>query len=1097
MNIGYVFVVAIAGMAYFVTGVPTPDEMIANFNAAQKFYTSGAYDQALEAYNDVSTVESRFLNEEAVVVEFFDMQIPIREASTYKMGQTYFKMIQEENRMADEAQTDVEKEKHHKLALEYAAKATEYYELTENRTRLDNLKSMSKNAIINSWYEVDDLDRVITEGQDLIAKYPESSYVLDAMYNIGWAYYDKKEYDECIKTFEMLATRFPTGGYKTDRALFQIGEAYYDQGKYGEAIPYYQQLVDKMRINELTDKEIQRIQRDKLAGIVDETALDLAAKAQLKVGACYASIGEYDAASAAYKRVAVLFRFDRGLISEAYQRMADMYYEKGDFVASIGAYRSAIDEVPDKVFSAKMQVLICQRYFDNAYYADAVREYQHFLATYSDVALRAGFNVDDALFWLARSFQEVGNGFITQGQAATGRENIEMAISTYNRVIEQVPDTALRSQVYFYQAMTNQLIDDDDHQRAALAKFDQLLAEFAETPYRQYIYFFQARAHQKLKEFDKAITLYQTIIDEFPESDLDAAYMEMAVAYRNSGDEAASLPALMKVSKNDPNLFTTARLLIGQELLKQAVRDYAGADKELTVALEDTSAISDIHRLAQMYIMRGNARRNLEHFDESIADYTSAIALDDPETREMASVYRASVYIDQNEFARAESDLRQLMESKDELVRRNAQMRLAIISVKQDKREQAIQTYLDLYNESQDTQEKLDFLRNLVQLSFMAKDWDRVERFGHMMLDSAEAEGKQPEGQEFFYKEEAYFNLALEAEERNNYMAARDYLLAGYEKFPKSFFSSDMLIKVGIYYLTRDEFRTLPNAIDTAAEYFQKFITEFPNTSYSEMAHYYLGFCYYNGRRFDESYSTFNSFANQYPNSTFTPEAIFYYADSLYNLGEMERCIEGFNRVISRYPNHEKAEEALYTKAWALMDLSREEEAIQTLQQLVERYPKSTFAPSSLYSVADYFYNSAQYEQAMASYEAVLANYPDTDVAKKIPDTLKELKETVAYIDYEEGFNFFSSARSNNDDPALYRQAVEAFKRVVEKYPFTESEIGAYSNMGYAYEVLAEWQNAVEAYDMVIQRFEEGANVAQDAYAFANTHKQYIIANKF
>ena len=63
MNIGYVFIIAIAGMAYFVTGIPTPEEMIASFNAAQKFYTSGAYDQALEEYQKVVDVDSPYLNE--------------------------------------------------------------------------------------------------------------------------------------------------------------------------------------------------------------------------------------------------------------------------------------------------------------------------------------------------------------------------------------------------------------------------------------------------------------------------------------------------------------------------------------------------------------------------------------------------------------------------------------------------------------------------------------------------------------------------------------------------------------------------------------------------------------------------------------------------------------------------------------------------------------------------------------------------------------------------------------------------------------------------------------------------------------------------
>ena len=47
------------------------------------------------------------------------------------------------------------------------------------------------------------------------------------------------------------------------------------------------------------------------------------------------------------------------------------------------------------------------------------------------------------------------------------------------------------------------------------------------------------------------------------------------------------------------------------------------------------------------------------------------------------------------------------------------------------------------------------------------------------------------------------------------------------------------------------------------------------------------------------------------------------------------------------------------------------------------------------------------------------------------------------------------------------------------------------------YEAAEEWKKAVNAYDMVIKRFEEGVDVGKDAFNFANQHKQYIVANKF
>ena len=101
---------------------------------------------------------------------------------------------------------------------------------------------------------------------------------------------------------------------------------------------------------------------------------------------------------------------------------------------------------------------------------------------------------------------------------------------------------------------------------------------------------------------------------------------------------------------------------------------------------------------------------------------------------------------EQEQFARAERDLKELMNSDNEQVRRDAQIRLAIISVRQDKSAQAIATYLGLYNSTEDPIEKLGFLRNLIQLNAQAEDWEGIEKYCNMMLESEIAEGPKTRG---------------------------------------------------------------------------------------------------------------------------------------------------------------------------------------------------------------------------------------------------------------------------------------------------------------------------------------------------------------
>ena len=750
MNIGYVFLVVMVGMAYFVSGVPTPDEMIAEFTAAQKFYTSKAYDQALEKYGQVNKMESRFLDEDKVIVEIGNMRSPIKDLTSYQSGNARFQMAKDEKDKAASAKTDEDKENSKKLSAEYVQKATEFFDQTQERTKNQDLRAMAQNRVVETWYLIDDYDRVISEGEELIQKYPNSSYVLHAMYNIGWAYYYTKRYDQSIDTFKKLLEKYPSGNMP-DRALFQIGEAYFDQKKYGESIPYYQQLVDKMRINEMTDQEIQKMQRQKISGLVDQTALDLAAQAQLKVGACYANEKKYKEAEAAYKRVAVIFRFDQNLISQAYQDLANMYLASGNFEASIKAYRDAIDEVPNKIFSAKMQVLIAQRYFEYGYYDKAGIEFTNYINNYNDVALRAGFDVDKAIYFLGRSYFELGSQLLAKKEKETGQENIAQSATTYERLLKQFPDTDLKQNVYYNLALAYQKTATPDMLQKSIDLYNQLLTEYPATPNRKFCYYQIGAALLDLKKYDDTIAMYSKIIKEFPDDpNLDNAWFQIARAYKDSNREDDAVAPFLKITRNSRQLFTTARLFSAQTLIKAG--KFQEALDVMKFAVEDTSAIDTVKNISRIYIMMGSAERSLAEqkqdnalLQEAVAYYTNAINLNDPDTREQAEVYRAGVLISLNQFDRAETDLRRLMQSKDPQVQRDAQMRLAMISVKQNKSAQAIETYLGLYNSTQDPNEKVEFLRNIIQISSMANDTNNLVKYSNMMIESNLAEVKKPE----------------------------------------------------------------------------------------------------------------------------------------------------------------------------------------------------------------------------------------------------------------------------------------------------------------------------------------------------------------
>ncbi|MFC1542029.1 tetratricopeptide repeat protein [Candidatus Latescibacterota bacterium] len=398
---------------------------------------------------------------------------------------------------------------------------------------------------------------------------------------------------------------------------------------------------------------------------------------------------------------------------------------------------------------------------------------------------------------------------------------------------------------------------------------------------------------------------------------------------------------------------------------------------------------------------------------------------------------------------------------------------------------QVIQTYINLYNSAQDEKNKLNYLMNIIELTMKYEQWDDMLKYANELLESKGETDENTEKKEALYKEKTYYLLgnAFEIQGNQNedellenpasapgtqqyYKKAIEYWTKGYEQFPNSTYSDDMLFNIGKLYFMK--MVTTENARELAAEYFEEYIEKYPDNPNAETAHFYQGFCFYNSRYFKEAINSFRDFSQKYIQSEHRPDALFYYADCLYNIGNLTGSIRVFDNYIEEYPEHEKVPEAYYTKAWAYLDLEREDEAIATFQLLVDKFPESEFVSTSLFSIADYYYNIQDYQNAIVYYEKVLADYPDTEVAERVPDTLKDLTETVAYLEFEKGWNLLNQAQETKDIN-LYRQAAEVFKTVYERYPNTEIATGARPLYNTIIEFLKKFQGENQLPDFKIQ----------------------------
>ncbi|MGQ9533997.1 MAG: tetratricopeptide repeat protein [bacterium] len=78
-------------------------------------------------------------------------------------------------------------------------------------------------------------DKAIEKCASVIAKYPESRYVDDALFMMGTSYYYKGDYIRALEKLEFLTTNFP-GSKFYDDAMYFIGLAYYKLEKINKSI---------------------------------------------------------------------------------------------------------------------------------------------------------------------------------------------------------------------------------------------------------------------------------------------------------------------------------------------------------------------------------------------------------------------------------------------------------------------------------------------------------------------------------------------------------------------------------------------------------------------------------------------------------------------------------------------------------------------------------------------------------------------------------------------------------------------------------------------------------------------------------------------
>lgn len=167
----------------------------------------------------------------------------------------------------------------------------------------------------------------------------------------------------------------------------------------------------------------------------------------------------------------------------------------------------------------------------------------------------------------------------------------------------------------------------------------------------------------------------------------------------------------------------------------------------------------------------------------------------------------------------------------------------------------------------------------------------------------------------------------------------------------------------------------------------------------------------------------------------------------------------------------------LYSEARDELASGNYDKSVQYFGKLESRYPFGTYAQQAQLETAYAYYRQGDQPQALAAAERFIKlhpNHPNVDYAYY-------LRGLINFNDRVSAFNFLSRQDATERDPKAAREAFDAFKQLVERFPDSTYTPDAIARMKYLVNAMAQYEVHVANYYYKRGAYLAAANRAQYA----------------
>jgi cellulose synthase operon protein C len=886
------------------------------------------------------------------------------------------------------------------------------------------------------YLQLNKTDQAVAAFERAISKYADFELRDAAYLNLGMAYYAAAQagkldlHDQAAATFAALVAKFPKSE-QVPQALFFRGESLYARNKKEEAVASYRELVDKYAKAQQRPQALyalgvtlQELGRDAEAGAAydrfmrDYPKHALAAEVLMREADTLLAAKEYARAEKQFATVAKTPRF--ALADYATLRQALALYEQKKYAEAANVYAGLV-----KAFPKSQYVSAATLSAGNCYYlANMQKEARTWLG---QVVAAGGEDAFEAAHWMARSHlkdNQPAEALKTVAQVLPrAAKSPQLAllktdqadalyeipqrrsesVAIYADVVRSHPESPTAPQAGYMAAYAALQIGDFKATQQHAEAFLKSHPGHALTPDVQ---FALAESLIQLNDPAAAGAIYVELVERHPDH-ADAEHWRvrraLALSLDQKHDAVVEYLRPMIARLRRPELMAEAQFLLGSSLFE--LKRYAEAREAFEASIKAQpkwrQADEALVGLSRTHRALGDVKAAKGAIQRLMAEFPASKILDRAHFRLGEYHFAAGEYA---EAAREHSWV--IEKTPESVLAPHALFGLAWSQLNAQNADAAVKTFGRLIAEFKDHPLAAKALSGRASARLQMKDYAGatadvsaflrgdtepgeaadalfilgLAQVGEKKLDAATKtfESILKNHPQYGGSDKVLFELAWANKSANKEPEAVAYFTRLTENYTDSPLSAESSYHVGEhFYHQKKDYGLAVKAYQAALKYAGK-------SELGEKARHKLAWAHYQQGEFGAAEKAFAQQLADYPQGALAADASYMNAESLFKQESYDRAYAAFSRALGLKPSStDFLTLGLLHAGQSAAQLKKWDESLRYLQELTAKHPQSPHVPEALYEQGWAKQNQRKFAEAFKLYEAAAEKAPAREVGAR------------------------------------------------------------------------------------------------------------------